>query len=229
MADFVNIDPWGDLPEQLKVRIYKPGIGFVTGLLQKQIRFGVKNTWSTPFSDMVKSYAMEYALGQKVGSILAGTNTDPTGDVEINLAFKELSTQMWTGTSAMGSDLTLTYLARNGDAKKEVVEPTLKLLEFWSASVGGKATQQLGKGKFSATALKQPEALQIELGLMMVYKSVVPVDIDVIWYNETDDNGYPIRADVSIRFVGQRVYTRNDDQILFNTGKWQAPERQASK
>jgi hypothetical protein len=216
---FVTIDPWIDLPERLKVRIYKPKAGFVTGLLQQQIQFGVSNQYSAPFGDLLKNLQKYWEGGKQIYRTLNGEGSPNVVDKDIALSFQELSSLVWLGSNPTEGSLKLTYLARMYDAYHEVVVPCLKLIEFFSAPIGVKANDIAGT-KASISVLRAPEPMQIEMGLMMLYREVLPQSCDVVWYNETDQQGHPIRADVTLKFTSKKVYTRDDENVKFDRNQW---------
>lgn len=212
--DPLVIDPWSDVSERSKVRIYSPTFGGVSGLLPKTFSQSFSQEWLPPFGSILDSFNTGYQAALE----LLGK-----GDETIKSAsLKEISTRLWAGGTVMGvNGITLLYVARES-ALKDVMQPVRRLMQMASPRSGLKASAETvgaatgGLIKMGATQVNAPEPVEVELGYISSMNAVVITSFDVQWSNLTDRNGISASALVTLQLSTRRVFLGDDEEVTFN-------------
>jgi hypothetical protein len=201
------IDPWPDVTERAKIRIYHNSYGMVTGLMPEIIGGSHSNNYSAPFATILAEFntgllAIQEALGRE-------------DDVKYSAVFKELTTNIWGGGSElMLRPFKLLYIARK-NGRDDVIAP-MKMLMKMSAGVLGVKGELSFKGSdrsVSATVLSPPSSVMVEMGNFMRVKTAVITSMSWEVPNVNDSEGVPAWAVVTIALKTKRVFMGDDDEI----------------
>lgn len=217
---FKIIDPWPDVPNRSKIRILDRDLGGVTGLMPRQVSVGFTNQWNPAIGSIARSFNTGLKAAQE--AVLGANNVDYTLD------FKELSNQIWEGTSSMSTELKLMYISRKNDALTDVIDPIKLILQLCGPTVSEKGLGRTegrivpGGRVISATQLKQPRTFMLELGYAMAWRRTIPNSVSIVFSNISDQFGTPTRADVSLRLTTDEPYVVDDPDVIVQSDSWQA-------
>ncbi len=212
------IDPWYDVPERGKVRIMAPDIGGVTGLVPEQFAMDYGNTYEQPFAQILSSF--------NTGVVAAQQLLNKGGKVDFTATLQELKRAVWSGASQLRFNLNLFYLARRG-ATIDVVNPIKRLLKLSAAGTAIRGETEFAERQVSATVVKPPPLVHIEIGYILRCKKAAITNVTVtLPTNVTDFNGQPNEAMVTLQIVTNKMFLADDTEVEFMGGqlnRWGAP------
>ena len=205
MADI--IDPWGDVANQHKIRIYSKQYGGVTGLMPEQFNQTFTNTFTAPFADIFASLntgviAMQEMLakkGEKAGA-------------DFSAVFKEVTTQIWKGGSPLSTTLRLKYISRRG-ANEDVQRPVARLIQMSAATIGAELKGEVAERELSVTNLNPPDPVMVEFGYILRIRKALITSLSIDWSNITDEDGVSVMADVQMGISTRRVFVAGEDEV----------------
>ncbi len=203
------LDPWPDVANRHKVRIYSTAFGGVTGLLPEQFTQSFSNQFVAPFATVLTSF--------NIGVISAQELLAKGGKVDFSAVFKELTNQIWTGTSPLSTTLRLRYVARKS-ALDDVMRPVQRLIRMSAGTVAGSEGLETATRAVSVTLLKPPVPLLIELGYVLRLKMALIISHSVVWTNINDENGIPVTAEVQLGIKTKRAFVVDDTEVEMNIG-----------
>lgn len=210
MPDPLIIDPWRDVSERAKIRIYSPDYGGVAGLLPSTFSQNFSNSFDPPFGSVLSSFNTGYQAALE----LLGKGDETIKSVSL----KELSTRLWAGGTEMGvGGITLLYVARES-ALKDVMQPTRRLMQMAAPRSGLKIEGEVAGRQRSATQVNAPTTVEVELGYITRMSAVFIDSYDVQWSNISDRNGVPASSLVTLQMSTQRVFLADDEEVTFNDG-----------
>lgn len=212
------IDPWYDISERSKVRIMAPDVGGVTGIVPEQFTFDYGNTYEQPFAQILSSF--------NTGVVAAQQLLNKGGKVDFTATLQELKRAVWSGASQLKFSLQLFYLARRG-ATVDVVNPIRRLLKLSAAGTAVRAGTEIAERSVSATVVKPPPLVHIEVGYILRCKKAAITNVSVqLPTNVTDFNGQPNEALVTLQIVTNKMFLADDTEVDFMGGminRWGAP------
>ena len=204
------IDPWYDVPERSKVRIMAAGVGGVTGLVPEAFVFSFKNDYAQPFAQILASF--------NTGVVAAQELLAKGGKVDFTATLQELKRSIWSGASQLSFSLALFYLARRG-AQLDVVNPIKRLVTMSAPSTAVRKQVEFADRAMSATVVKPPPIVQIEVGDVIRLKKALITDVSVnLPTNVTDFNGQPNEALVTLGVQTHKMFLADDTEVDFMGG-----------
>ncbi len=195
------LDPWPDVSERAKVRIFSSQFGGVTGLLPQEFDAGFDNQFRAPFADMLASFNTGLQAAQEL--------LNKGNKVDFTATLKEVTSRLWMGSSPISFGLDLLYFSRS-DARNDVREPVNRLIRMAAPSTFYHGEVEWRGRKTSATVLNPPDPLSIEIGYMMRVHFALVDSIRWKWSSITDQNGISAAATVNLRISSKRVFVMDD-------------------
>lgn len=204
------IDPWFDVPERAKVRIQAADIGGVTGLVPESFTFDFKNDYMQPFAQILASF--------NTGLVAAQELLAKGGKVDFTATLQELKRSVWSGASQLSFSLALFYLARRG-SQLDVVNPIKRLIALSAPSTAIRVSGEVADRAMSATVVKPPPVVQIEIGDVLRLKRAIITNVSVnLPTNVTDFNGQPDEALVTLGIQTHKMFLADDTEVDFMGG-----------
>lgn len=204
------IDPWFDMPERAKVRIMGGDVGSVTGLVPEAFAFDFKNEYRQPFAQILASF--------NTGVVAAQELLAKGGKVDFTATLQELKRSVWSGGSQLSFSLALFYLARRG-AQVDVVDPIKRLVALSAPSTAIREQGEFANRSMSATVVKPPPFVQIEIGDVLRLKKAIITSVSVsLPTNVTDLNGQPNEASVTLSVQTHKMFLADDTEVDFMGG-----------
>lgn len=199
------IDPWYDVSERAKVRIAAAGVGGVTGLVPESFGFSFKNDYKQPFADILSSF--------NTGLVAAQELLAKGGKVDFTATLQEMKRSVWGGSSQLSFSLSLFYLARRG-ATVDVVNPIKRLIELSAPSTAVRGELEFADRAMSATVVKPPPIVQLEIGYILRLKKAIIENVEVqLPTNVTDFNGQPNEAMVTLSISSHKMFLADDTEV----------------
>ena len=204
------IDPWFDVPERAKVRIMAADIGGVTGLVPESFTFDFDNDYRQPFAQILASF--------NTGVVAAQELLAKGGKVDFTLTLQELKRSVWSGSSQLKFSLALFYLARRG-SRLDVVNPIKRLIAMSAPSTAVRAAAEFKDRAMSATVVKPPPIVQLEVGDVLRLKKAIIRNVSIaLPTNVTDLNGQPNEAVVTLGIETHKMFLADDTEVDFMGG-----------
>ena len=213
VADAIQtvLDPWGDVHERHKIRIYESSIGGVTGLLPESVAVAVSNSYSPPFGTYFQSL--------NTGVVAAQELANNTGQADFSAVFKELTSQVWGGGSPAVFPLKLLYLART-DPNVDVLQPLQRLIQLSTGRISGMVSKKVLGKPLTVTNVKPPPKVQVELGTFMRFARAVIKSISWDITNRSAESGVPTKVFVNLQIETSTMYINDDKDVIIGLGGW---------
>lgn len=174
---------------------------FIKADLPEEVGWGIQNSFQ-------QAGKIPFLPGSDKWDSLKGNMRDLLG---IGIVLKEMTKQIWSGTTPIGMTLPLQFDAEVS-AREDVAAAAKSLLTL-------AAPYQLGSGLFSILYSPNPTRLSdtanvtsIQIGRQIFFDSVAIESVNYRAEQRISRDGFPISGQVDLAFVTDYVWSRDDIQ-----------------
>lgn len=185
----------------------------ITSILQEDTTLRITSDWE-PFIPTGVSSAVQ-SVFQGLGA-LAGK--------QVSLVNRFTTRRIWRGTSPIELTMNLKFESIS-DTFKNVVKPTMQLMQIASPSLEGKIglfglLTPPGPNAFRRTSslidesvktdIQAGDVISIHIGTFLKFDSVIIKEVVPVFDNRLSPDGYPISSKVAVVFQTYEVLTKSD-------------------